>query len=63
MPNYEVAAIEWVSLAHLTDPANQTELLFNFSAQPFPATRLPDDEKILWGLTHRFVSQLLQGLN
>lgn len=63
IPNYEVGAIDWVSLAHLSDPANHTELIFDFSDQPFPAIRFPDNEKALWGLTYRFVGQLLNGLN
>ena len=62
IPNYEVGAIDWVPLAHLTDPANHTELTFNFSDQPFPAIRFPGGEKTLWGLTFRFVRQLLKGL-
>ena len=72
VPNYEVAEAFWSKTSHLTDPGRQVMYQTPFAEQPRQAIYLgekqpaPDQlveytvqEKILWGLTHRFVDQLL----
>ena len=72
-PNYEVADAFWSRTSHLTDPDRQVLYQTPFGNQPRQAIYLGErqtsqetlieytvQEKILWGLTHRFVSQLLQ---
>ena len=71
-PNYEVAEAFWSKTSHLTDPDRQVLYQTPFGEQPRQAIYLGDQltaretlieysvqEKILWGLTHRFVNQLL----
>ena len=58
-PNYEVADAFWCSLEKLKDPANTFDYLTTYRTEPFPAVRL-DDRRVLWGLTWRFVQQLLE---
>lgn len=57
--NYEVARIDWVSLAHLSTPKNHASIKFEFNDTPYPCVNLPYKNLKLWGLTYRFVSNLI----
>lgn len=59
VPNYEVADAFWMPLATLTDENNAFEYQTRYREEPFPAVRL-DADRILWGLTWRFVAELLE---
>lgn len=58
-PNPEVAAVRWVELDHLLHPDTYHEARLDVGGEPrdFPAYRL--DDAIVWGLTERVVSGLL----
>ena len=58
-PNPEVAAARWVELDHLLLPDTYHEARLDIGGEPrdFPAYRL--DDAIVWGLTERVVSGLL----
>jgi 8-oxo-dGTP pyrophosphatase MutT (NUDIX family) len=60
VPNPEVAAASWVALEHLLHPDtyHQAHLDIGGEQRAFPAYRL--DDAILWGLTERVVSALLE---
>lgn len=62
-PNYEVADAFWVGLDVLTDAANQFDYQMSYRPEPYPAVRIGTDargdERVLWGLTWRFVQGLL----
>jgi 8-oxo-dGTP pyrophosphatase MutT (NUDIX family) len=59
-PNPEVAAVQWVDLDHLLHPDTYQEALLDIGGEQrgFPAYRL--DDAIVWGLTERVVSGLLE---
>lgn len=65
----EVAATAWVSLAHLSAPENQCEYLISAThgtKRAFAATRVPlaspqgAKPAVVWGMTHRVISTLLE---
>ena len=62
-PNYEVAEAFWTPLSTLTDPAKAIDYVTSYRQQPFPAINLGcgsgGQERILWGLTYRFVHHFL----
>ncbi len=53
----EVQGAFWVGIAHLLDPANRME--YRFAGTSHPAICLGSD-RVLWGLTYRFVRMLLE---
>lgn len=57
-PNAEVALAFWVPLRDLRDPAAAAEYVHPESAVRFPA--LLGGGHMVWGLTHRILSELLQ---
>ena len=57
--NYEVASAFWEPLEHLRNPVNRIEHETVYRARPYPAVRLGNG-KVLWGLTYRFVQNLLE---
>ncbi len=56
--NYEVANAFWVPLSYLQHSANRMEFETSYRDRPYPAVRLPRN-RVLWGLTFRFVQNLL----
>ena len=67
IPNYEVAEAFWVPLAYLLDPVKAFDYQTPFRSQAYPAIDLGPGEagqsRILWGLTYRFVQNLLSILS
>src|SRR2546421_492703 len=63
VPNEEVAEVYWVSLAHLWDQRNATELSLarNGESVVFPAIRL--GEHLIWGLTLRVLKLFSEALD
>lgn len=57
--NHEVEDSFWVSLQHLQNPDNQFQYQTTYSDDPYPAIRL-DKNRVLWGLTYRFVEMFLK---
>jgi 8-oxo-dGTP pyrophosphatase MutT (NUDIX family) len=55
---YEVGDSFWVGLDHLINPLHRFDYLTGYAPDPYPAVRLGED-KILWGLTYRFVQMFL----
>jgi len=66
-PNYEVAEVFWTPLASLLDPTRTFDYQTSFRDQPYPAINLgvgrSGQDRILWGLTYRFVQNLLSIVN
>ena len=60
LPNPEVAATRWVALDHLlhAETYHTVELEIRGEPRRFPAYRV--EEGIVWGMTERIVSSLLQ---
>jgi len=62
-PNYEVAEVFWKPLSYLIDPTKTFDYQTSFRDQPYPAIDLgvgqSGQDRILWGLTYRFVQNLL----
>lgn len=56
--NYEVAAAFWVGLDALKDPRNRISHQTDYRTEPFPGVEIGEG-RVLWGLTLRFVSELL----
>jgi len=67
IPNYEVAEVFWVPLTYLLDPVNAFDYQTAFRSQTYPAIDLGPGEsgqsRILWGLTYRFVQNLISVLS
>ncbi len=61
-PNHEVADTVWVPLPDLADPARHIDYYYPAAETSFPAVRLDGDDRILWGLTLRFVGHLFERL-
>ena len=63
VPNYEVADIFWIPLALLRDESRRIAHLTPFREEPYPAIHLgharKGPDRILWGLTYRFVQDIL----
>ncbi|MDE0282804.1 MAG: CoA pyrophosphatase [Gammaproteobacteria bacterium] len=63
VPNYEVADIFWTPLALLRDESRRMGYLTPFREEPYPAIHLGTArlgaDRILWGLTYRFVRDFL----
>lgn len=63
VPNYEVAEVFWVPMAMLRDPARRIRYQTEFRDEPYPAVHLGHGrngaDRILWGLTYRFVEGFL----
>lgn len=49
----EVAAADWIDLAHLFDPGNATRL--RWAGVPFPG--IAHRDRVIWGLTHRILGE------
>jgi len=65
-PNHEVHDLFWVPLKELSNPERHVTSPVRFRGKDFimPAIRLPQEEKpLLWGLTYRLVTELLQLLS
>jgi 8-oxo-dGTP pyrophosphatase MutT (NUDIX family) len=62
-PNREVAAVAWVPLDHLLDPATYHSARIDVRGTPreMPAYRL--EETIVWGMTERILTGLLAQLS
>src|SRR5262245_16343732 len=62
IPNEEVAEVYWVSLAHLWDQRNATQLSLsrNGESLAFPAIRF--GEHLIWGLTLRVLTLFSEAL-
>ena len=62
MPNPEVAAARWVGLDHLLHPETLHSATIEIRGEPrdFPAYRL--EEGIVWGMTERILTALLEQL-
>ena len=57
--NYEVADVVWLSTAELVDPERYVD--YRYPAMPFktfPGVRVGDGGRVIWGLTHRFLTDL-----
>ncbi len=63
-PNYEVADIFWSPLSLLRDESRQLQYLTRFRESPYPGIHLgharTGADRILWGLTYRFVQRFLE---
>ncbi len=57
--NLEVEDSFWIPLDHLLNPQNQFEYYTSYAPDPYPAVRL-DRDRVLWGLTYRFVQMFLK---
>ena len=57
--NYEVADSFWVDIDHLSDLENRIAHRTSYSPDPYPGILL-DSERVLWGLTYRFVQMFLK---
>ncbi len=51
----------WIPVNHLTNPENKTTYSISRSDEHRPAIKL-DDDRVLWGLTYRFVTMLLDNI-
>jgi 8-oxo-dGTP pyrophosphatase MutT (NUDIX family) len=62
VPNPEVAATRWVQLDHLLHPETYHSVRLEIRGEPrdFPAYRV--DEAIVWGMTERILTSLLEHL-
>jgi 8-oxo-dGTP pyrophosphatase MutT (NUDIX family) len=64
VPNYEVAEVFWIPLVMLRDQSRQIQYLTRFRQEPYPAVHLGSassgSDRILWGLTHRFIRRFLE---
>ena len=60
IPNYEVSQVVSVPLSCLLDPSLQTRIRYEQAgAQYFPGIFVgQEDERVIWGLTYRFLWQL-----
>lgn len=60
-PNAEVAAADWVSVRWLASPDAVTQHVLNFSdGQHVTLPGISVGSSVLWGITYRIVSELLQ---
>jgi 8-oxo-dGTP pyrophosphatase MutT (NUDIX family) len=57
--NHEVADSFWVDLDHLVNPDHLIEYQTPYSDKPYPGVQL-DSERVLWGLTYRFVEMFME---
>ena len=57
--NMEVGDSFWVDFDLLVRPDNRIDYFTRYSSQPFPGIMLGKD-RVLWGLTYRFVQMLLE---
>lgn len=55
----EVAAADWIDLAHLFDPANAARM--RWLGVPFPG--IAHHGRIIWGLTHRILSDFADAID
>ena len=64
LPNYEVAEVFWTPLSMLQDQSRRIQYQTRFRETPFPAIHLgharSGKDRILWGLTYRFIEQFLE---
>ncbi len=64
VPNEEVGDIFWIPLTMLRDPMRRIPHRTRFRATPYPAIHLGHarhgEKRILWGMTYRFVQDLLR---
>ena len=60
IPNYEVSEVVSVPLSCLLDPSLQTRIRYEQAGdQCFPGIFVgQEDERVIWGLTYRFLTQL-----
>lgn len=59
--NEEVEDCFWVPLSHLAEERRRTHI--SVRARRFPALSLNPDKPLLWGITYRFVEQVLARLS
>ncbi|MCY4218158.1 MAG: CoA pyrophosphatase [Gammaproteobacteria bacterium] len=52
----------WIPINHLINPENKTVYSINRSDEHRPAIQL-DDRRVLWGLTYRFVTMLIDRIS
>jgi len=57
--NYEVADSFWISVPHLLNSENRINHQTDYSPAPYPGILL-DKERVLWGLTFRFVMHFVE---
>jgi 8-oxo-dGTP pyrophosphatase MutT (NUDIX family) len=61
VPNHEVADVVKLPISTLLDPENRTEVPWPVQmGKVFPGIRIDDGERIIWGLTHRFLLQFFR---
>lgn len=60
-PNYEVETALWVPVAELLDPARQVDVAFPPGGASHPGIRVGASQRhVVWGLTLRFLEDLLR---
>jgi 8-oxo-dGTP pyrophosphatase MutT (NUDIX family) len=62
--NYEVAGTLWVPIASLARGEGKGSYAFTWEEKPYelPCFRLDPGQHVLWGMTHRMVETMLEGL-
>ena len=60
LPGAEAAALVWVPLSYLTDPARRTRKIWRVRGVPLPAPAIDIGDAILWGLSLMMVEELLK---
>lgn len=61
-PNQEVADVLWVPLGHLLDDDRYIEYRYPPSDARFPGIQLDNPHQVVWGLTLRFLADLMARL-
>ena len=59
--SHEVDEAFWVPVSRLADPAHQLKRTFDYRGTDvdLPAIRLPEPNPVIWGITYKFLDQLL----
>lgn len=58
-PNHEVADVLWVPVGHLLDDGRYIEYRYPRSGARFPGIQLDNPHQVIWGLTLRFLADLM----
>lgn len=61
-PNHEVADVLWVPMTDLLDPNRYIDYHYPLSQGVFPGIQLDDPNQVIWGLTLRFLADLMARL-
>lgn len=62
-PNHEVADVLWVPISHLLDRDRYIDYRYPASQGTFPGIQLDNPHQVIWGLTLRFLADLMVRLD